>query len=151
MSDRNQNHLYPAFRDKVKLVMEEWGMWCTKNAPGYRPLLTDGFRSTAEQQALYAQGRTKSGDIVTNTDGVKKRSNHQSALAADITLQKGGKATWDLPEGAWEYYGHLARKHGLTWGGGWTKLVDRPHIEWPTSDKETYAKARKWLKEQDLS
>ena len=36
-----------------------------------------GLRTTQEQQALYAQGRTTPGPIVTNLDGIIKRSRHQ--------------------------------------------------------------------------
>lgn len=39
--------------------------------------ITDGVRTTAEQQTLYAKGRTKPGRIVTNADGVRNKSNHQ--------------------------------------------------------------------------
>ena len=40
--------------------------------------ITEGLRTTKEQQQLYAQGRTAPGNIVTNVDGVKKKSNHQA-------------------------------------------------------------------------
>lgn len=145
MADRNLAHLHPDFALKVQKVLDGWKAWCDKHAPGYTPVLTDGFRSTAEQKALYAQGRTKPGDIVTNCDGVKNRSGHQSSLACDITLAKNGVPTWDdLPDGALDYYGHLARANGLDWGGDWHSIVDRPHIEWPTRDKKKYADARAW-------
>lgn len=39
--------------------------------------ITDGVRTTAQQKALYAKGRTAAGGIVTNADGVKNKSNHQ--------------------------------------------------------------------------
>lgn len=39
--------------------------------------VVEGVRTTKRQQDLYAQGRTKTGKIVTNTDGVKNKSNHQ--------------------------------------------------------------------------
>jgi len=42
-----------------------------------------GNRTTEEQQALYAQGRTKPGGIVTNCDGVKNKSKHQGGNAVD--------------------------------------------------------------------
>ncbi len=37
----------------------------------------DGGRTAAEQNALYQQGRTKPGKIVTDKDGYKNKSNHQ--------------------------------------------------------------------------
>jgi len=39
--------------------------------------ITEGVRTAERQQSLYAQGRTQKGIIVTNVDGVKKKSNHQ--------------------------------------------------------------------------
>ena len=38
----------------------------------------EGLRTTKRQQDLYAQGRTKPGNIVTKADGVKNKSNHQA-------------------------------------------------------------------------
>jgi peptidoglycan L-alanyl-D-glutamate endopeptidase CwlK len=46
--------------------------------------VVSGFRTQAEQQALYAQGRTIPGDIVTKADGVIHKSNHQSGEAVDV-------------------------------------------------------------------
>jgi len=40
-------------------------------------VITDGVRTTAEQQELYAKGRTKPGSIVTYRDGIKSKSEHQ--------------------------------------------------------------------------
>jgi len=44
---------------------------------GYPMMVTDGVRSMVQQHDLYARGRTQPGLIVTNCDGVKKRSPHQ--------------------------------------------------------------------------
>ena len=46
--------------------------------------ITSGLRTLEEQQELYAQGRTKSGPIVTNADGVNNKSNHQGGNAVDV-------------------------------------------------------------------
>ncbi len=45
--------------------------------------ITYGVRTTEEQQALYARGRTEPGGIVTNCDGVIAKSNHQGGFAVD--------------------------------------------------------------------
>jgi peptidoglycan L-alanyl-D-glutamate endopeptidase CwlK len=44
---------------------------------GHPMFVVMGVRTVAEQQAIYAQGRTKPGAIVTMKDGVVHRSNHQ--------------------------------------------------------------------------
>lgn len=102
-------------------------------AIGHPMLVTDGVRTQAEQAALYAKGRTAPGAIVTNADGLLKKSNHQPhddgwGHAVDCCFLVDGKPSWahELP---WDAYGHLALALGLTWGGTWTGLVDRPHIE----------------------
>ena len=42
-------------------------------------VITYGVRTVKEQSDLFAKGRTKPGKIVTNCDGVIKRSKHQIA------------------------------------------------------------------------
>lgn len=96
-------------------------------------VLTQGVRTLAQQQALYAQGRTKPGKIVTNCDGVRRMSNHQPkadgyGYAVDVAwLTPTGGVTW---EGPWETLGTLAQAHGLIWGGKWATFPDRPHLEY---------------------
>lgn len=104
------------------------------DALGFRMMVTDGVRTTAKQQALYAQGRTAPGAIVTNTDGVIKKSNHQPKAdglghAVDMAFVVNGLPSWD-PSLPWFLYGAMVRSLGLRWGGDWTSgLVDKPHME----------------------
>lgn len=106
-------------------------------ALGYPMILVEGVRSQARQQTLYAQGRTKPGKIVTQVDGVTKRSNHQVkadgyGYAADCAFKDDKRTprdeTWDesMP---WQAYGALAEALGLVWGGRWPTLRDLPHVE----------------------
>lgn len=102
---------------------------------GLHVILTQGVRSVAQQQALYAQGRYKPGKIVTNCDGLVKVSNHQPkadgyGYAVDVAWVIEGRVTW---EGPWETLGQMAHTHGLVWGGTWTRFPDRPHLELPPS------------------
>lgn len=97
--------------------------------------VTAGVRTTAEQQALYAQGRTVPGAIVTQADGVIKQSKHQVHAdgfghAVDCAFLVDGAPSWaeDQP---WTLYGEMARTSGLVWGGDWSTLRDRPHLELP--------------------
>ena len=46
------------------------------------------FRSVAEQDALYAQGRTKPGAIVTNAPGSSYSSQHQWGIAFDFYTRR---------------------------------------------------------------
>ncbi len=75
------------------------------------------------------------GHIVTNCDGVLKRSNHQPhddgfGHAVDCCFVLNGVPSWDtsLP---WMLYGGMAQQQGLVWGGTFKTLVDLPHVELP--------------------
>lgn len=57
-------------------IKEEW----EKTAGGLTLRVISVLRTTEEQAALYEQGRTKSGRIVTNCDGVRKKSKHQRSM-----------------------------------------------------------------------
>lgn len=97
-------------------------------------MVTDGVRTLAQQQRLYAQGRTAAGRIVTNADGIRVKSNHQMkddgyGHAVDMCFVVNGRPSWD-EELPWRLYGETAKAVGLAWGGDWAgRLVDKPHIE----------------------
>lgn len=101
---------------------------------GHPMLVTDGVRTAEKQRALYAQGRTQPGKIVTNADGVNKPSNHQRHAdgyghAVDCAFLVNGAPSWDehLP---WRCYGEMAKALGCAWGGDFSTIRDLPHIEW---------------------
>ena len=88
-----------------------------------------GNRTWAEQDALYAQGRTKPGPIVTKAKGGE--SNHNYGIACDVGLfTPDGKYLEDSP-----FYSRIGRVVAffpeLTWGGTW-RFKDEPHIEFKT-------------------
>ncbi|MFJ7405774.1 MULTISPECIES: M15 family metallopeptidase [unclassified Lysinibacillus] len=85
-------------------------------------LVTETYRSQAHQNYLYAQGRTRPGKIVTWT----LTSNHTSRLAWDIAVAP-PKPLYDVD--TLTKVGAIARKLGITWGGDWTRRIDRPHFE----------------------
>ena len=97
-----------------------------------RLTVTAGHRTAQEQLALYQQGRGgKPGPIVTNCDGVQKRSLHQDGRAVDFAWKlPGGAISWD-DRHPWDLLGAAAAAVGLRWGGHFTTIKDRPHVEWP--------------------
>lgn len=101
-----------------------------------RVILTWGYRSIAEQNRLYAIGRTTPGKKVTNACG--GYSWHNFGLAADYAFVVKGKVTWDGP---WDVFGKIARECGLEWGGDFKTILDRPHVQWPKG--RTLAQMRK--------
>jgi len=94
-------------------------------AKGIKVILTDGYRSIEEQNALYAKGRTKPGKIVTKARGGD--SWHNYGLAGDYAFVINGKVTWNGP---WPTFGNIARQCGLEWGGAFKSIIDRPHVQW---------------------
>lgn len=88
-------------------------------------VVTSGTRTYAEQDALFAQGRTKAGSRVTNARG--GFSNHNFGIAFDVTLFKDMKPVWESP--AYRRVGQLGKALGLDWGGDWASPVDEPHFE----------------------
>lgn len=95
--------------------------------------ITHGFRSKEEQAALYAQGRTKKGNIVTNCDGIHKKSRHQSGKAIDF-IPYPFDGDWNNTE-QFERVGEELLRIGkllgydCSYGGHWTSFKDWPHFE----------------------
>ena len=87
------------------------------------------FRSAAEQDALYAQGRTAPGAIITNAPGSSYSSQHQWGIAFDFFKNVSGHAYDD--DGFFSRVGSLGKSLGLGWGGDWQDFPDRPHLYLP--------------------
>ena len=89
--------------------------------------VTSGNRTKEEQAALYAQGRTKPGPIVTWT----MKSRHIGGRAIDLTLFSGKNPIWESRH--YETAGRIGEELGLVWGGRWKKSPDKPHFELPAA------------------
>lgn len=96
--------------------------------------LTSGYRSAKEQNELYAQGRSKPGDVVTNAKA--GQSYHNYGLAVDFVIIHNNKADYDLsadnnrndiPD--WQELGELGKALGFEWGGDWDTFPDYPHLQ----------------------
>lgn len=90
-------------------------------------IITQGLRTIEEQNALYAQGRTKPGPKVTNAKG--GTSYHNFGLAFDFAiLEFSGAINWTVDK-RWKRVGVIGESLGLEWGGRWTSFVDIPHFQ----------------------
>lgn len=92
-----------------------------------------GHRTTAEQQALYAKGRTVPGQIVTNCDGLVRKSRHQTlpSVAVDVVPYP---IDWDNLNrfhemAGWVQAMAVGMQINVRWGGHWRTLKDYPHWE----------------------
>lgn len=87
--------------------------------------IISGTRTYAEQDALYAQGRTAPGKIVTHARG--GQSNHNFGIAFDIGIFDGRRYLDHSP--LYKVVGAIGLDLGLEWGGNWTSIVDEPHFQ----------------------
>ncbi|WAX17111.1 L-alanyl-D-glutamate peptidase [Parabacteroides phage PF672P1] len=132
-STRSLNNLKGIHPDLVKVMNE-----AIKDSP-VDFTITNGVRTVSEQAALYAQGRTKPGKIVTHVDGVNKKSNHQIrpdgyGYAVDLYPFKNGSVQVNDADGLKVIAAHIkkvANKLGVNvqWGGDWISFKDFPHFE----------------------
>ena len=88
--------------------------------------VTNTFRDAEYQAYLYSLGRTKPGNKVTNMQLIGP---HGFGLAYDIVPVVNDKAVWDHNK-LWVIAGEEGKKLGLTWGGDWKSIVDKPHFEY---------------------
>ncbi|MCY8232344.1 peptidoglycan-binding protein [Priestia endophytica] len=95
---------------------------------GINIAVTQGLRTFAEQNALYEQGRTKPGKIVTNARG--GQSIHNYGLAFDIAIfDDNQNAVWTGND--YNRVGKLGQQLlGLEWGGAWRSFKDLPHFQY---------------------
>lgn len=92
---------------------------------GMQVLLTDGLRSLEKQASLYAQGRTKSGPIVTNSK--PGESFHNYGLSIDF-YPCNSRGT--ILKVSHKPYAEVAKTLGFSWGGDWRSFVDQPHLQY---------------------
>ncbi|WP_020616134.1 M15 family metallopeptidase [Paenibacillus daejeonensis] len=99
-------------------------------------VITQGLRTIAEQDALYAQGRTAPGPIVTNARGGYSNHNYGVALDFALLLPDGRNVSWDMKrdgdgdgQADWMEVVEEAKRLGFSWGGDWVSFKDYPHLE----------------------
>ncbi|OGX88593.1 hypothetical protein BEN48_09465 [Hymenobacter glacialis] len=94
------------------------------------PIVTEGYRSGAVQDALYARGRSAPGPVVTYKRGGESKHNVLPSRALDVAfLLADGTVVWSgllLSKFARLMKAADAR---VRWGGDWPGFKDRPHFE----------------------
>jgi peptidoglycan L-alanyl-D-glutamate endopeptidase CwlK len=118
-SEQNIATLLPEVRPLARALIE------SAAAVGICIKVISGTRTYDEQNALYEQGRTKAGRVVTNARG--GYSNHNFGIAFDIGVFDGGRYIDESP--AYKVVGALGIKLGLEWGGNWKSIQDEPHFQ----------------------
>lgn len=149
---RNVNQLHPELQKKAAKLKA----LCAQN--GITIGIGECVRTVAEQDALYAKGRTRSGAIVTNCKGSSYSSMHQWGVAFDFYLvmdvDGDGKTSDDAfndATGLFEKVGKIGQSIGLEWGGSWKSFKDKPHFQLPdwgstaTKLKKQYGTPEKFI------
>lgn len=90
--------------------------------------VTQGLRTWDEQQALYNQGRTTPGKIVTNAQ--PGYSYHNFGLAVDcVIMNSDNLPDWNSTHPAWKRMISVGESLGLVSGSEWRTFPDFPHFQ----------------------
>ncbi len=131
--------LHPKIREEVGLLVDFVNEKVLTGKAKMRVIST--LRTFKEQDELYAQGRTKPGQRVTNAKG--GQSNHNFGLSFDFALivDTNGDGvyettSWDTVKdydadkiADWIEVINLFKKHGYESGADWKSLKDFPHLQ----------------------
>ena len=120
ITSRNLTDLHP----KVKKLAQAFKDAC--KAQGIEILIYCTYRDNEAQNALYAQGRTVKGKIITNAKGGD--SFHNYRLAFDFVPTIGGKPLWN-DSAMYKRCGAIAKSVGLEWAGDWVSLKETAHCQ----------------------
>ena len=109
--------------------------------PNMAVRIVQGLRTIDEQNDLYAQGRTKPGNIVTNAKGGSSFHNYGLAIDFAILTDKDGNGSfedlsWDIRKdndkdgvADWLEVVKVFEAAGWEWGGKWSSIKDYPHLQ----------------------
>jgi peptidoglycan L-alanyl-D-glutamate endopeptidase CwlK len=122
INSRSLDELVPPAKERV----ERFIALCDEN--GIDLLVTSTYRDHESQNALYAQGRTKVGKVVTNAQG--GQSYHNWRCAVDVVPLINGKPNWDSSDPVWARIGELGEQAGLEWAGRWRTFKELAHFQY---------------------
>jgi peptidoglycan L-alanyl-D-glutamate endopeptidase CwlK len=115
------DELHPKLKELALKLLDE------AKRQGLNAKIIDTFRSPERQDHLYAQGRTRAGNIVTNATGKDMSSYHNWRLAFDCIQNVPGK---EYDAAFLAKLGKIGQSIGLEWGGGWSTFKDAPHFQY---------------------
>jgi peptidoglycan L-alanyl-D-glutamate endopeptidase CwlK len=139
MASRRIEDLHPDLQPLARLFVER----CA--ARRVDVLIVCTYRSGEEQNALYAQGRTTPGPVVTNAKAGQSKHNflgrdgRPAARAFDAVPLLYGKPCWEDPRDkdadwsndfGWRIMGEVAAEIGLVWyGAPGARFREAPHFQ----------------------
>ena len=127
VSTARVQELYPALGSKIARLIAQL------ESEGIECRVVQGLRSWTQQDALYAQGRTAPGPIVTNVPG--GCSYHNFGLAADVVPSQFAPGQpydpdWNAAHPAWTRMIQLGESLDLVSGSSWRTFPDYPHFQY---------------------
>jgi len=121
INSRNLDDLAPPAKQRALAFI------AAAKAKGIDLLVTSTYRDSESQDALYAQGRTTPGNIVTRAKAGQSWHNWRCAL--DVVPLVNGKAIWD-DQAVWKQVGEIGKSCGLEWAGDWKTFKEFPHFQY---------------------
>jgi peptidoglycan L-alanyl-D-glutamate endopeptidase CwlK len=121
INSRSLDDLAPPAKQRAQAFVE------AAKAKGIDLLVTSTYRDNESQNALYAQGRTTPGNVVTRAKAGQSWHNWRCAL--DVVPLVNGKAIWDDPA-LWKQVGEIGKSCGLEWAGDWVTFKEYPHFQY---------------------
>lgn len=126
---RSLYDLHPDFRP----VVAEFLAQCERS--GITVVVTCTWRSAAEQAALYAQGRTAPGHIVTHAKPGQSLHNvcidgAAASRALDVYPVVHGKIDFTGGAPEWDVMGRIGEECGMDWAFRWpVQCREKPHFQ----------------------
>jgi peptidoglycan L-alanyl-D-glutamate endopeptidase CwlK len=122
INSRSLDELTPPAKERV----EQFLQLCKENDIDL--FVTSTYRDHESQQALYEQGRTTAGKVVTNAKAGD--SWHNWRCAVDVVPLINGKPNWDGSDPVWTKIGELGEQAGLEWAGRWRTFKELAHFQY---------------------
>ena len=121
INSRSLSDLHPVVQEKAKKFI------AAAKKEGIDVLVTSTYRDNESQNALYAQGRSKPGRVVTNAKAGQSWHNYRCAL--DVVPIVNGKAQWNDMR-TFRRLGEIGKSVGLEWAGDWKSFKEYAHFQW---------------------
>jgi peptidoglycan L-alanyl-D-glutamate endopeptidase CwlK len=134
ITEKRIETLHPKLREMVREIYQK----INENLVNKNIIcrFTSTYRTAKEQNDLYAQGRTATGNVVTMAKA--GQSYHNYGMAIDVCLIKNGvEASWDFTKD-YDNDGiadlmeviHIFQMYGWEWAGTWKTFKEKPHIQY---------------------
>ena len=121
ISEDRLGEVHPVLAAKIRSMAD------TLAGEGITIRVTQGLRTWDEQAALYAQGRTIPGKVVTNAE--PGSSYHNFGLAVDVVPMTALGPDWNVDHPAWKRIVEVGQSVGLVSGSLWRTFPDYPHFQ----------------------